>query len=327
MSPKVSVIVPIFNVEAFIKRCVISLMEQTLDDVEFIFIDDASPDGSMDILQQVINCYPYRQFAVTILRHECNRGLPASRNTGLAAATGEYIYHCDSDDYIESDTLRQMYERAKQTDADIIYSDWFLTFNKEERYMKQPACSSPEEALRFMLNGNMKYNVWNKLIRRELYVTNDIIFPSGYSMGEDMTMIMLMAYAKKIMYLPCAFYHYVKMNMNAFSQIYSDRHLEELQYNVSLIENFIRRHFDNAFDNDLAYFKLAVKYPFLMSDSSVKYKLWTTWYPEANRHILSNKNVSVRSRFIQLCAAYGLFGIVRLHYLLIYKFIYGVIYK
>ena len=79
----------------------------------------------------------------------------------------------------------------------------------------------------------MKYNVWNKLVRRDLYIDNHIIFPSGYGMGEDMTMMLLFAFARKVAYLPKAFYHYVKLNTVSFSHTYSDRHLKELRYNNS----------------------------------------------------------------------------------------------
>lgn len=84
---KVSVIVPIYNVSRFIKRCVESLFNQTLDDVEFIFVNDCTPDDSIDILKKVIADYPDRN--TMIINHEVNKGLPAARNTGLKAASGQ----------------------------------------------------------------------------------------------------------------------------------------------------------------------------------------------------------------------------------------------
>ena len=97
---KVSVIVPIYKVERFIARCVTSLMKQTLQDVEYIFVDDATPDQSLSILQEVLVAYPERKKYVKILHHKDNQGLPAARNTGLEVSEGEYIFHCDSDDYV-----------------------------------------------------------------------------------------------------------------------------------------------------------------------------------------------------------------------------------
>lgn len=102
MMIKLSVIIPFYGVEKYIARCTESLMRQTMqDDIEFIFINDTTIDDSLDILKKVLSEYPERKEQVSILHHEKNKGLPAARNTGFAAARGKYIYHCDSDDYLE----------------------------------------------------------------------------------------------------------------------------------------------------------------------------------------------------------------------------------
>ena len=100
MKAKVSVIVPIYNVERFVQKCTRSLLNQTLADVEFIFIDDATPDKSLQVIEKTILEYPNRKNNIKILHHSINKGLPAARNTGFKEATGEYIFHCDSDDYV-----------------------------------------------------------------------------------------------------------------------------------------------------------------------------------------------------------------------------------
>ncbi len=324
---KVSVIIPIYNVSRFIERCAESLMQQTLREVEYIFVDDATPDNSISILEEMIARYPQRMKQVHIVHHAENKGLPAARNTGLAHATGEYIFHCDSDDYVEPTMLEEMYNTAKAQEADIVWCDWFLTFAQNERYMRQPSFDSALESLKAMLSGAMKYNVWNKLVRRSLYTDNDITFPAGYGMGEDMTMMRLFANAKKVAYLPKAFYHYVKLNTGAFSQTYSERHLQELKHNVSCISGYMQTKYGNALDKELAFFKLEAKFPFLISDDSKKYNLWQEWYSEANDYISQNSNVSARSRWLQWCAWKGQWWLVRLHYLLVIRIVYGIIYK
>ena len=327
MKAKISVIIPIYKVEGFIERCVRSLMEQTLREVEYIFVDDASPDRSIEILQRTLADYPERKDQVRILTHEKNKGLPAARNTGLAVATGEYIFHCDSDDYVEPTMLEEMYNTAKERDADIVWCDWYLTFAQKERYMKQPSYDTPFEALKAMLSGAMKYNVWNKLVKRSLYVDNQIQFPAGYGMGEDMTMMMLFANANKVAYLPKAFYHYLKLNTGAFSQTYSERNLLELKHNVSRICNYMQVEYGKELEKELAFFKLEAKFPFLITNDSRKYKLWKDWYIEANDYILQNRNVSSRSRWLQWCAWKGQWWMVRLHYLLVIRIVYGIIYR
>lgn len=324
---KVSVIIPIYKVEPFVARCAQSLMEQTLTEAEYIFVDDASPDGSIAVLRRVLADYPERSNHIKVLTHAENKGLPAARNTGLAVAQGEYIFHCDSDDFVEPDMLEQLYRKAAETDADIVWCDWWLSFAKSERYMKQPEYLTPMEALKGMLSGVMKFNVWNKLIRRSLYVENNIAFPSGYGMGEDMTIMRLFARASKVVYLPKAFYHYVQLNTGAFSKTYSNRHLEELQHNVSLLLSDLQQLFEDQLKKEMAFFQLDVKYPFLITEDFSKYKLWQSWYPEANQYILQNKQLSWRSRGLQWLAWKHQFWAIWLYYKCIHKVIYGLIYR
>lgn len=322
---KVSVIVPVYKVELFVERCIRSLMEQTLQEVEFIIIDDCSPDNSLAIIKNVINDYPTR--IVRIISHPINQGLPAARNTGLKIATGEYIFHCDSDDWVEPDMFSELYTKAKSCDVDIVWCDWFLTYRKSERYMKQPCYNSPIEAIKGMLNGTMKYNVWNKLVRRNLYVLNDITFPTGYGMGEDMTMIRLFSCAQKVLYVPKGFYHYVKLNSEAFSQTYSEKHLLELRHNVQETLSYLFKKYRNSLAVEYEFFKLDVKYPFLISDDKNKYAIWQSWYPESNKYIWLNNKVSIRRRILQLLASKGQYWLIFLYYKLVYKFIYGIIYR
>lgn len=324
---KVSVIVPIYKVERFIGKCVDSLLAQTLDEVEFIFVNDASPDNSMNILKKCIEKYPQRKSQIRILTHEVNKGLPAARNTGLAVATGEYIFHCDSDDYVEPDMLETLYHAAKEKEADIVWCDWFLSFEKNERYMKQPAYDTPMDALKAMLAGRMKFNVWNKLVHHKLYIDNGILFPAGYAMGEDMTMMLLFAVANKVAYVPKAFYHYVKLNTDAYSQNFSLKHLESVKYNIQRVERFLQDRFGKNLDLEIACMKLEAKFPFLMSDKSEMYKVWIETYPEANVYITKNHYISKRRRMLQWCASKHLWLCVRIHNWLISKLVYGVIYR
>lgn len=316
---RISIVIPVYKVEAFIERCATTLMEQTLREVEYIFVNDATPDDSIQVLEEVIARYPERKGQVRIVHHDTNKGLPAARNTGLALTTGEYIFHCDSDDYVEPTLLEDLYNAAQTQKADIVWCDWYLTFNENERYMKQPSHNTPIDALKAMLCGGMKYNVWNKLVRRSLYTDNHIGFPAGYGMGEDMTMMMLFAHAKKVAYVPQAYYHYIKTNTNAFSQTYSVRHLDELKHNVQRIIDYMQKVYGEALEKELNFFKLDVKFPFLIAG---QYKRWEEWYPEANKYILQNKHISSRSRYIQWLAAKKQYWIVWMYSYILNKFIY-----
>ena len=283
MKAKVTVIVPIYKVERFIERCACTLLNQTLQEIELIFIDDCTPDKSIEILKGVIKNHPNRKEMIKIISHTGNKGLPAARNTGLRYASGEYIFHCDSDDFIELNMLEILYNRAKETDADWLWCDWFLSFEQNERYMKQPQYKTAENALKGMLAGSLKYNVWNKLVKRSLYIENNILFPNGHGMGEDMTMIRLAACAKRVAYVSQAFYHYVRTNADAYTQTANERYLADIKYNVVETLDFLKLNYHNNLDPEIAYFKLNIKLPFLIGNDKTQYQLWKEWYPEIGR--------------------------------------------
>lgn len=309
-------------------RCAESLFGQTLKEgVEFIFIDDASPDGSLDVLRTAMARHPERKGQTRIITHPGNKGLPASRNTGLDAATGEYVFHCDSDDFVEPDMLESLYATAARHDADAVWCDYYLSYPRNERYMAQPKYATADEALGGMLCGKMKYNVWNKLVRRKLYTENHIRFPSGHAMGEDMTMIRLFAFARKTVYLPRAFYHYVQFNASSMTRELTPAHLAALRLNTEGIISFIKSRYGGRRDLEVYSFCLLMKWPFLVSDKRRMYKLWKEWFPEANACIWQDKQVSRRIRFVEWCASKGWFAVVWLHYWVVVRFAYSLIYK
>lgn len=326
MNPVISVIIPVYKVEKFVERCTKSLFQQDLiEDVEFIFVDDATPDDSIERVKNLLEEFPNRKTQTRIICHKVNKGLPDARNTGLESARGEYVLHVDSDDFVEPTMLSSMLDVARREDADMVWCDWFLDLKHKERRMYEPAFSMPHDAVCAMLSGGMKFNVWNKLVSRRLYTDNHITFPSGDGMGEDMTMILLCAHARKIVHVPEAFYHYIKTNTGAFSQTYSDAHLEQLRHNVNRVSMYLIGHFGNEYTSMIPFLKLEVKFPFLLiQDKSEKYlKLWTKWYPEVNGFVFKNKTISLRSRMVQWCASRRLWVFVKMYRYLLNRIVYG----
>jgi len=309
MEIKVSVIIPFYKVQDHIARCARSLMEQTLQEVEFIFVNDASPDGSEKVLREAIAGYGRK---VRVLRHRVNRGLPAARNTGLEAARGEFIYHCDSDDYLEPEALELMFRAAEKEMADIAYCDFWLDFGTRRRKMETPTYISAGRMLKEgFLAGAMKYNVWNKLARRSLY--EGLSFPEGHSMGEDMTMILLSIRAAKVVRVSKPLYHYMKTNTEAFTSKPSDRYLEDIRFNAERVLWVLDAWEDPEKEYWTSFFKLNVKLPFLISGSLDQYRIWRSWYPEANRFISANRILPFRTRLVQIFAALGLYPLVWLY--------------
>jgi hypothetical protein len=194
--------------------------------------------------------------------------------------------------------------------------------------MSNPVYESAEDMFkRGLLGGAMKYNVWNKLVRRRLYTDNSITFPTGHGMGEDMTMIRLAACAKSVAYVPKAFYHYVKLNTNAYSATMSERHKVDILFNVNQTVDFLQNKFGDALDKEIAFFKLNTKLPFLITDDESQYAVWKEWWPEANKYICENKNQSIRTRIVQWMAWKEQWWFVKSYYRLVHRVVYGIIYK
>lgn len=212
--PAISIIVPIYNVENYIKRCLVSIQEQTFKDWECILVDDGSPDKSGKICDE---------FAITDSRfnviHQQNGGVSKARQTGTNAAQGEYTIHVDPDDWIESNMLNSLYLKAKEEDADMVICDFIMEENGINQYMQQkPYSTDPTQIARQMLCYIDGYNIlhgscWNKLIKRASYNNDKIKIdfqPTDITICEDLLFNLRLCYhIKKITYLNKAFYHYI----------------------------------------------------------------------------------------------------------------------
>lgn len=321
---EISVVIPMYNVSCFIVRCAESLMRQTFDDVEFIFVDDASTDDSRAQLDAVLAKYPERN--VKVLVHERNCGLPTSRRTGLAAASGRFIYQCDGDDWVEPTILEKLHSAAVRNGADFVYCDFFLTFGENERYMHNPAYKTPDVMLRKgFLSGDCKYNWWNKLISRDLF--ESVEFPvDHFKGGEDMVVIGILARAHGLAYVPEALYHYVKTNAGAISEGFSRQRLDSIRHNAGQALKALED-YPGDLTVEKALFKLNVKLPFLFTTDRRKYAVWKEWFPEANAFIFKNTELPLRTKLLQWCASRNLWLAVKMYYVLVFKFIYGIIYR
>ena len=174
----------------------------------------------------------------------------------------------------------------------------------------------------------MKYNVWNKLVRRELYDSpSPVRFPAGHSMGEDMTMIALGIRSKGVARVAKPLYHYMKTNSGAFTNTFSERHLADIEYNAGKTLDILQ-HWDIP-DRDLfiGLFKLNTKLPFLFSGSYSQYRLWHKWYPEANAYIGQNTILPRRTVMVQQWARLHLYPLVALYAFAVNNLYYRIFHR
>lgn len=240
--PKVSVIIPVYGVEKYIERCIRSLFEQTLRDIEYIFIDDCTPDKSVEILKRVLEEYPQRKSQVVIHRMEKNSGQAAVRKWGMLNATGEYVIHCDSDDWVDVHMYEEMYNKAIEEDADVVVCDFCSTDCENEQYSKGLISKERENVIVDVLLWRIAGCLWNKLVRRKEYTDHHLNYPT-HNMGEDAALIVQILWnAKRITYLPKPLYYYYT-NPTSITKDVTDEKIRQrfLQAtaNVEIIEQFL----------------------------------------------------------------------------------------
>lgn len=301
---KVSVITPIYNVEKYISRCAKSLFEQTLQDIEYIFVNDCTPDNSMDILNEVILNYPQRKHQITILNHTENKGLAVSRNTGIAAASGEYIIHCDSDDWVEPDMYKEMYLKAIKDNSDIVLCDFWREKLRYSKYEKQYFLEPPHEHIKAILNHQTHIFSCNQLVRKTLFTNHNLKYIEGIDMWEDLLMATkTFFYAKKISCVNKAFYHYDRTNGGSIAICMSTKSLSQMILAVEQIERFYNK--QNALEEFLPAInslKVHIKYRYFKRGDKSVYKKSISLYDELNNSIFSTSTL-IRSRKIKLWLA------------------------
>ena len=255
---KVSVLVPIYGVEQYIERCARSLFEQTYPNLEYVFVNDRTPDRSVEILRQVMEDYPKRKDAVIIIDHETNRGLAAARNTCLDNASGEFVSCVDSDDWLELDAIEQLVKKQQETDSDIVSGDMRIhTLDGIEDYF-EPKYGSKEQMVLNQLPSTMDHNAIRRIIRRLLFEEHHIRCIVGADMGEDRyQMVQVCYYAKKSCNIDHLVYHHEKRNVGSItSQIQKGKALNRLEQElVNWLA--IREFFENK---ETVYAQATVKY-------------------------------------------------------------------
>lgn len=213
-NPLVSILVPIYNVETYIERCVRSIFGQTYTHLEFVFVDDGCTDSSILILNKVIDEYPSLKDIIIIIHHQQNRGLAAARNTAVYSCHGDFVFHVDADDWIEPNAISDLAKRQQETDADIVFTSRYYKYNKEDVIIHCHGWSSDKKSLLInILQDKATICVWSKLIRRALYTDNDIRCDERGSFYEDYQVLpRLVYYSSIIACLDECIYHYNRSN-------------------------------------------------------------------------------------------------------------------
>lgn len=243
-----SVLIPVYGVEKYMARCAESLFNQSVKEgIEYIFVDDQSPDRSVEVLETVISRYPERKEQVTVVHHEKNLGLAGARLTGLNHARGKYIIVCDSDDWVEPEMYGDMLKAADRCDADMVVCQYFVNFPDSEKVLRQELTDDHDEFLRRVIDGEIHCGLWNKMVKRELYEKLSPSFITGVNMWEDVSVLpRLVHLAKKIVVIDTPYYHYAQLNPEAYTQKWNTKYSEQICEAIDVNLKYFSEHKINA---------------------------------------------------------------------------------
>lgn len=234
----VSVLIPVYNVCNFIINCLNSVVTQTYKGyIECILVDDCGNDGSIDIAEDFLANYT-GNINFRILRHDHNRGLAAARNTAVSAAKGEFIFHLDSDDWIEPRCIELLVNKQQETNADIVSGAAICHKKEGIIILEEPNYETPNDMIHKTIEMTLDHVIWRRLIRKTLYTDNRIEAFEGVNVGEDHhTLPRLVYYAKKITKINDVIYNYNCMNPNSYMSIKkSNFNIKRFYNDISSIE-------------------------------------------------------------------------------------------
>lgn len=292
--PKVSIIIPVYGVEKFIERCARSLFEQTLDDIEYLFIDDCTPDRSIEVLKRVLEEYPSRKQQVVIHRMEQNSGQAIVRKWGMLNATGDYVIHCDSDDWVDKDMYYTMYKKAISGKYDIVRCNFVRVSGKKEQICDEIPIEYYSDNHRLVssaLLGESLTSLCDKLVDKRLL--RNIIYPINNMYEDAAIVIQLFVASQKVGYIPRAFYKYRQNSMsicgdksttsylNRFNQVCENTNLIiSILKNAGLLEKFSE-------EVDVMKYRAKCHLVGILKYDNY-YSLWRKQYSEINSRIMFN---------------------------------------
>ena len=281
---KVSILVPVYNVEKYFARCLETLFSQTYSGIEYVFVNDCTPDKSMYVLQETLEKYPSRANFVKIIENKQNLGIAIVRNTLLENATGEYVLFVASDDWIEVDAIEKFVDKALQSNADIVGCDYFEEYHDRQVLFKQSYPSHHVEAMKAMTLLRIKGVLWKLFMRRELIVHNNIYFVPEVQFGEDYIFCCkLFFYAKSFSCVDEALYHYVQYNPNNYCSTDSGLRIESFSRAITIVETFYReKGVYDILEKELLQRKFLSKSSYVLDAKKRDIKKWASYFPESN---------------------------------------------
>lgn len=307
--PKISAILPVYG-EKYIEHSLRDLLGQTLDDIEFILVDDRSPDSAYDIALKVIGeeQYAHLRDNIRIIRHDVNKGAHIVRRTGWEASTGDYIYQFDSDDRLDRDILRKLWEKAVEGDYDLVECTYWIMDAEGKR--RRPEC--PEQ---FIRNAYEDWIVWpgtpthwNKIFKRSVY-EKGLIWPRQHFLEDNVIVSQLLINSGSRAFVDEPLYCYFLNPTGKASSEETRPRIEIEKEQLAILEEFFRG--KGLYDR--------YKTRFTVMESDILQDAWALpWreflkvLPEERARILACRGVPFKTRLGHITKLLGIHGISKL---------------
>ena len=287
--PEISIIVPVYNVEPYLSRCLDSILNQTFTAFECILVDDCSPDNCPAICDD----YARKDQRIRVIHKKQNEGLPMARKTGIETAIGEFIIHIDSDDWIEKEMLEKMYTKATNEHCDIVFCD---ALEEETGFVKtnHPSSNSTDKItlLKQLFSLEIHPSVVLQLIKRDLFL--HVLFPQASNAEDWVITTQIIFFTEKIACVPIVFYH-ICFNPTSLSRENPTnvKKIDDTYNNFCQIIGFLNKQYDDlsVFDPELSNFINKVKLFIILNKSSRRHsdQLFEL-YPKSNQLIFNRKS-------------------------------------
>lgn len=245
---KVSVIIPVWNVEKYLRKCLDSLVNQTFKDIEIIIINDGSPDNSQVIIDEYKENYP--DLIIPYIKE--NGGQASARNMGLKKAKGEYITFVDSDDWVDTEMIEKMYNKAISTNSDIVVCNAYSVIDDKIGNLEIFKSDDLDSHKRYIIN--CPGACWGQLIKKDIIINNDLYFLEHHFYEDIAVMPALCLYAKKISYLNENLYYYLIRTGSTMKQTKYSSSLEDIFDSLDYLSNiFIKNNVYEKYYAELEY--------------------------------------------------------------------------
>lgn len=289
-TPMVSIIVPFYNAEATIARCVHSLMRQTSDDFEVIFVNDGSRDNSFAILNEVLVEYPKHIDRSHVLYYTYRQGVAAAHRIGAAHASGEYIMRVDADDELIPNAIKLLTDTARREGADIVSGQFERIYPNKRKVVAIDSRFPDINALPLIVDN---YSMCNKIIRRSLLSDNDIEVYPEIDCWDDLTVTArALALSRRTATVDHVVYrYYINPSAKSVSKTNRDTQLRQHLLAALMLEQwFVSRYPDNRYEPFLNRLKLIAKVKYLRGkDKDIQ--AWKNTFPEVNGRIMGISGV------------------------------------